>query len=233
MRRIPWLALALAFGLTLLATDSTQAVRPKKSEMIDYSTHGKGGGEEESGPMSSGTFEGLEFRALGPALTSGRVGDFAVDPTNPKRYFVAVCSGNVWKTENAGTTYEPIFENYGSYSIGCLTLDPNNSNVLWVGTGENNSQRSVAYGDGVYKSIDGGQSFEHMGLENSEHIGMIAVDPRNSSRVFVAAQGPLWNEGGDRGLFLSEDGGATWEKCWRSTRTPGSTRSTWIRAIPT
>ncbi len=167
---------------------------------------------KETGGMSSSTFQGLAFRSLGPALTSGRIGDLAVDPAHPKRYFVAVCSGNVWKTENDGTTFEPVFDSYGSYSIGCVTLDPNNPHVVWVGTGENNSQRSVAYGDGVYRSIDGGKSFENMGLKESEHIGMILVDPRDSRVVFVAAQGPLWRSGGDRGLYRSRDGGETWER---------------------
>ncbi|MCB0616958.1 MAG: glycosyl hydrolase, partial [Phaeodactylibacter sp.] len=109
---------------------------------------------------------GLKFRSVGPALTSGRISDFAVHPDNRSIYYVAVSSGGVWKTENAGTTYEPIFDGEGSYSIGCVTIDPNNPNVVWVGTGENNNQRSVAYGDGVYKSEDGGQSWKNMGLKN-------------------------------------------------------------------
>ncbi len=124
---------------------------------------------------------------------------------------MAVSSGGVWKTENAGTTYEPIFDSQGSYSIGCITLDPNNPNVVWVGTGENNNQRSVAYGDGVYKSEDGGRSWKNMGLEQSEHIGKIIVDPRDSDVVYVAAIGPLWSEGGDRGVYKTSDGGKTWE----------------------
>jgi len=158
------------------------------------------------------TFTGLSFRELGPALTSGRIADFAVDPANAKRYFVAVCSGNVWRTENAGTTYEPVFDDQGSYSIGCVTLDPGNGEVVWVGTGENNSQRSVGYGDGVYRSLDGGDSWENMGLKESEHIGMIKVDPRDGNTVYVAAQGPLWRSGGDRGLYRTTDGGANWER---------------------
>jgi photosystem II stability/assembly factor-like uncharacterized protein len=168
--------------------------------------------EEEKGPLSSSTFSGLKLRGIGPALTSGRVGDLAMDPTNPKRYFVAVSSGNVWRTENAGTTFEPVFDSYGSYSIGCITMDPNNPLVLWLGTGENNSQRSVAYGDGVYKSVDGGRSWKNVGLKESEHIGMIVVDPRDSNMVYVAAQGPLWSSGGDRGLYKTMDGGETWER---------------------
>jgi len=168
--------------------------------------------DDEESVWSESTFAGLELRELGPALTSGRIGDLAIDPTNPKRYFVAVCSGNVWRTENNATTYEPIFDDQGSYSIGCITLDPNNPHTVWVGTGENNSQRSVGYGDGVYKSIDGGDSWEHMGLKESEHIGMIHVDPRDSDIVYVAAQGPLWRTGGERGLYRTNDGGNNWER---------------------
>ena len=115
------------------------------------------------------------------------------------------------KTNNAGTTYTPIFDGQGSYSIGCITMDPNNPNVLWVGSGENNNQRSVAYGDGIYKSENGGASWKNMGLKNSEHIGKIIVDPRNSDVVYVAAIGPLWSEGGDRGVYKTTDGGETWE----------------------
>ena len=154
---------------------------------------------------------GLKFRSVGPALTSGRISDFAVHPNNRSVYYVAVSSGGVWKTENAGTTYEPVFDGEGSYSIGCVTIDPNNPNVIWVGTGENNNQRSVAYGDGVYKSEDGGSSWKNMGLKNSEHIGKVIVDPRDSRVVYVAAIGPLWSEGGDRGVYKTTDGGQTWE----------------------
>jgi photosystem II stability/assembly factor-like uncharacterized protein len=124
---------------------------------------------------------------------------------------VAVSSGGVWKTTNAGTTFEPIFNSQGSYSIGCITIDPNNPNIVWVGTGENNNQRSVAYGDGIYKTEDGGKSWTHMGLKNSEHIGRIIIHPDNSEIVYVAAIGPLWNKGGDRGVYKSMDGGKNWE----------------------
>ena len=147
------------------------------------------------------TFKGLELRGIGPAFMSGRIADIVIHPENNSIWYVAVGSGGVWKTINAGTTWTPVFDNEGSYSIGCITLDPNNPNVVWVGTGENVSGRHVGYGDGVYRSRDGGQSWEHMGLENSEHIGMIRVDPRDSDTVFVAAQGPLWAGGGDRGLL--------------------------------
>jgi photosystem II stability/assembly factor-like uncharacterized protein len=162
-------------------------------------------------PMTSETFSGLRFRSIGPALTSGRVVDFAVDPENRSRYFAAAASGGVWRTLNAGTTWEPVFDNEGSYSIGCLAMDPANSHVLWVGTGENNSQRSVSYGDGVYKSEDGGSTWKNVGLKHSEHIGKILIDPRNGDVVYVAAQGPLWGPGGDRGLYKTTDGGKTWD----------------------
>jgi len=162
--------------------------------------------------MTAETFAGLEFRSLGPALSSGRVGDFAVDPANRARYFVAVASGGIWKTENGGTTFEPVFDKYGSYSIGCLAMDPKNPHVVWAGTGENNSQRSVSFGDGVYRTRDGGKNWENLGLKESEHIGMIALDPRDSDAVYVAAQGPLWRGGGDRGLYKTTDGGVTWER---------------------
>ncbi len=153
----------------------------------------------------------LPFRALGPAVTSGRVGDIAVDPRKPDTWFVAAASGGVWKTVNAGTTWTPVFDKETSYSIGCVTVDPKDSNIVWVGTGENNSQRSVGYGDGIYRSLDGGKHWENMGLKASEHIAKILVDPRNSQVVFVAAQGPLWKAGGDRGLYKTTDGGKTWK----------------------
>lgn len=169
-------------------------------------------GQDESTPLEKANISGLSFRSIGPAMTSGRIADLAINPNNPDEYYVAAASGGVWKTSNHGITYRPIFDGQGSYSIGCITIDPNNSDVLWVGTGENNNQRSVAYGDGLYKSEDGGRSWNKVGLENSEHIGMIAVDPRNSDVVYVAAYGPVWSAGGDRGLYKTEDGGETWTK---------------------
>jgi photosystem II stability/assembly factor-like uncharacterized protein len=155
--------------------------------------------------------DAYRFRSLGPATTSGRVVGFAVHPDDRAVYYVAVASGGVWKTTNAGTTFSPIFDGEGSYSIGCITMDPSNPNTLWVGTGENNSQRSVAYGDGVYKSIDGGRSWQNVGLKTSEHIGKIIVHPKDPDTVYVAAQGPLWSSGGERGLYKTTDGGKTWK----------------------
>ncbi|MBK9098695.1 MAG: glycosyl hydrolase [bacterium] len=167
--------------------------------------------EEDKNPYKSATFNGLKFRSIGPAVTSGRITDFAVNPNNIHEYYVAVACGNVWKTINSGTTWEPVFDNYGSFSIGCVTIDPKNTNVVYVGTGENNSQRSVSWGDGLYRSEDGGKSFKNIGLKKSEHIAKILIDPRDSKIIYVAAQGPLWGPGGDRGLYKSTDYGATWD----------------------
>lgn len=168
--------------------------------------HGQDGG------LNPEVFTGLRFRSIGPGIMTGRISDVAVDPNNKSVWYVGVSSGNVWKTVNRGTTWTPIFDDYGSYSIGAVTLDPNDSNVLWVGTGENASQRSAGYGDGIYKSIDAGESFTRMGLEDSEHIGDILVDPRDSDVVYAASQGPLWASGGDRGLYKTTDGGLTWDR---------------------
>ena len=154
---------------------------------------------------------GLEFRSIGPALMSGRIADVAVDPVKPNTWYVAVGSGGLWKTTNAGTTFEPLFDDYPSYSIGCVTIDPNSRHVIWVGTGEAVGGRHVGFGDGVYLSRDGGQTFKQMGLAKTEHVAKIVVDPRDSQVVYVAAQGPLWTAGGERGLFKTCDGGSTWE----------------------
>ncbi len=174
-------------------------------------------------PFGSQIFGGFRFRSIGPAVTSGRVIAFAVDPTDRAKYYVAVASGGVWKTVNAGTTFTPVFDNEGAFSIGAIALDPKNPSTVWVGTGERNSQRSVAYGDGVYRSDDGGRSWRNVGLKTSEHIGRIAIDPRNSDVVFVAAQGPLWSAGGERGLYKTTDGGKTWKAVIPGTEHTGAT----------
>ncbi|GIR20985.1 MAG: hypothetical protein CM15mP36_01920 [Flavobacteriales bacterium] len=166
--------------------------------------------KQKENPLDKISVSALKWRSVGPALTSGRVSDLAINPDNPFEYYVAIASGGVWKTSNWGVDYTPIFDGQSSYSIGCITIDPNNTNVIWVGTGENNNQRSVAYGDGVYKSVDGGTSWKNMGLKNSEHIGNIIVHPENSDVVYVSAYGPLWSKGGDRGIYMTEDGGKTW-----------------------
>ena len=189
-------SLILLFSILFLNVHFVQSQKPKK---------------DSKQPLDTIKVDGLKWRSVGPALTSGRISDIAVNPDNIFEYYVATSAGGVWKTINSGIEYTPIFDNEGSYSIGCVTIDPNNSNVIWVGTGENNNQRSVSYGDGVYKSIDGGKSWTNMGLKTSEHIGKIIVHPEDSNIVFVAAIGPLWSKGGERGLYKTIDGGKTWK----------------------
>ena len=186
------------FATTFIFSINVNAQKKKKSEPKNI--------------YNSELFSALKFRSVGPAFTSGRVADIAVNPNNTSQYYIAVASGGVWKTNNAGNTYTPIFDGEGSYSIGCITIDPNNENTIWVGTGENNNQRSVAYGDGVYKSEDGGKSWKNVGLKTSEHIGNIIVHPTNSNIVYVSAYGPLWSEGGERGVYKTVDGGETWKR---------------------
>lgn len=167
--------------------------------------------KEDKQALDTIKISGLKWRSIGPSLTSGRISDIAVNPNNPFEYYVASSAGGVWKTINSGIEYTPVFDGEGSFSIGCVTIDPNNTNVVWVGSGENNNQRSVNYGDGVYKSTDGGASWTNMGLKTSEHIGRIVVHPDNSDVVYVAAIGPLWSKGGERGLYKTTDGGKTWK----------------------
>ena len=173
--------------------------------------------------MKSETFAGLKLRNIGPAMMSGRIADIAIHPKDQSKWYVAVGSGNLWKTTNAGTTWEPIFDNQPSYSLGCVTLDPNNPEIVWLGTGENVSGRHVGFGDGIYKSLDGGKTWENMGLIKSEHIAKILVDPGNSDVVYVAAEGPLWAAGGERGVYKSVDGGKTWKQVLKIDKNTGVT----------
>jgi photosystem II stability/assembly factor-like uncharacterized protein len=164
------------------------------------------------GSLSPDLFSDITFRSIGPALMSGRIADISIHPGNQNIWYIAVGSGGVWKTVNSGTTWKPVFEAQGSYSIGCVSIDPGNPNVIWVGTGENVGGRHVGYGDGIYRSDDGGTTWENMGLKTSEHISKIVIHPDNSHIVWVAAQGPLWNKGGERGIFKTSDGGKNWKQ---------------------
>ena len=161
--------------------------------------------DEDKHPLAQ-----LPLRTIGPAITSGRISDFAFHPQKNHVYYAAIASGGLWKTENNGTTWKPLFDGEGSYALGVVELAPSDANVVWVGTGENNSQRSVGFGDGVYKSIDGGATWKNMGLKSSGHISQIWIHPEDPNTVLVASQGPLWNSGGDRGLYKTTDGGASW-----------------------
>ena len=173
--------------------------------------------------IDSKTFAGLKFRSIGPALTSGRIADIAMHPDNENVWYVAVGSGGVWKTVNSGTTWTPIFDGQDSYSIGCITLDPNNAETIWVGTGENVGGRHTGFGDGIYVSYDGGKTWKNKGLKASEHLSKIIVHPTNPDVLWVASQGPLWSKGGERGLYKSTDGGESWRKTLGDNEWVGAT----------
>ncbi len=193
------------------AAPATAAAKKDQKKEKKEEAKKEEGKEEKKGGMTADTFSGLKFRLIGPGVASGRVMSIAVNPKNKSEYYVGVASGGVWKTENDGTTWTPVFDSEGSYSIGWVAIDPNDSSVVWVGSGESNSQRSVGWGDGIYRSNDGGKSWENLGLKKSEHIGRVVIDPRDSKVVYVAAEGPLWGPGGDRGLYKTTDGGKTWK----------------------
>jgi photosystem II stability/assembly factor-like uncharacterized protein len=170
------------------------------------------GGPASNEPINAQTFSGLRARLIGPVFISGRISQIAMFPDSTSHYLIAEASGGVWLTYNNGTTWTPVFDSQGSYSIGTISIDPKNPSTVWVGTGENNNQRSVSYGDGVYKSEDGGRTWRNVGLKLTEHIARIVVDPRDSNVVYVAAPGPLWKGGGERGLYKTTDGGKTWSQ---------------------
>jgi photosystem II stability/assembly factor-like uncharacterized protein len=150
------------------------------------------------------------WRAIGPAVMGGRIDDVAVDERTPSTIYVGAASGGVWKTINAGTTWEPIFDRQGVSSIGDIALAPSNPDIVWVGTGEPNNRQSSTFGDGIYKSADGGRTWTHMGLRDTQHIGRVIVDPANPDTVYVAAMGHLWGPNRERGVFKTTDGGRTW-----------------------
>lgn len=168
-------------------------------------------------------YAALRWRSVGPAFTSGRHADMAVDPKNPHVWYVAMAAGGLWKTTNGGVTFAPIFDNYGTYSMCCVLVDPNNSNIIWLATGENTNLRSAIAGEGVFKSTDAGATWRRVGLERSEKIGRMAIDPRNSNTVYIAVQGPLWSSGGDRGLYKTTDGGQTWKAVLQVSENTGIT----------
>jgi photosystem II stability/assembly factor-like uncharacterized protein len=192
---------SLVFILAIIFSAGVHAQKRKNSDAVSQTEN----------YLADSTFKGLKLRNIGPAFMSGRIADIAIHPEDDNLWYIAVGSGGVWRTRNAGITWKPVFDHEKSYSIGCLTIDPNNAHVIWVGTGENVGGRHVGYGDGIYRSNDSGEHWENLGLKDSQHISKIIVHPDNSDIVWVAAQGPLWNKGGDRGLYKTTDGGITWK----------------------
>ena len=146
--------------------------------------------KDKADGLSDKLMSGMELRSIGPAYMSGRIADIEVDAKDPSTWYVAVGSGGIWKTDNAGITWKPIFDDQAVYSTGDVTIDPSNSNIIWVGTGENNGGRHLSFGDGVYRSMDGGETWENMGLAESEHISDIIIHPTDSNIVWVSSQGP-------------------------------------------
>jgi photosystem II stability/assembly factor-like uncharacterized protein len=157
-------------------------------------------------------FDRLQFREIGPATPSGRIDDFAVLERDPATFYVATATGGLWKTVNNGTTFESVFDNEATSSIGDAAIAPADANLVWVGTGENNNRQSSSWGGGVFKSTDGGKSWKNMGLADSKHIARIIVDPIDHDVVYVAALGSLWGAGGERGVYKTTDGGLTWTR---------------------
>jgi len=176
-----------------------------------FSIMGQGKGDNKQKSPIDTALNGFQFRSIGPAFMSGRISDIAIDPNNENIWYVAVSSGGTWKTENAGTTWQPLTDNQPFFATGCITIDPNNSASIWLGTGENVAGRHIGIGHGIYHSLDGGKSWKDMGLKKSEHLSKIIIHPDNSDIIWVASQGPLWSSGGERGLFKSTDGGKTWK----------------------
>src|ERR1700745_337172 len=163
-------------------------------------------------PFNSASISGLGARNIGPAAMSGRISCIGGvhEPSGKITLFVGAASGGVWKSDDNGTRYRPIFDEKAVQSIGAVALDPKNSKNVWVGTGESWTRNSVSIGDGIYNSTDGGETWSRAGLEKSERIARIVVDPRNSDTVFACVPGALWSDSPDRGLYKTTDGGKTW-----------------------
>ncbi|MDA0932131.1 MAG: glycosyl hydrolase [Planctomycetota bacterium] len=174
-------------------------------------------------PLTSEQLRGLTFRSLGPCLTTGRIADLEVSPHDPDLWFLASASGGLFRSEDGGDHWAAIFDAHEGYSLGCVVVDPRDRNVVWLGTGENTHNRSTSYGTGVYKSLDGGDTWSCVGLTGTEKIQEILIDPRDSEVVYVVAPGPLWRAGGERGLYKTVDGGETWTRALHMSDDTGIT----------
>ncbi|MCI0666279.1 MAG: glycosyl hydrolase, partial [Acidobacteria bacterium] len=189
--------------LTLLLISSVSTPAQNDSTTGSYGANGA---------IDSKTFERLEWRSIGPAIFDGRMSDVEGVPGDPSIVYAASASGGLWKTVNGGITWKPIFERQGTLSIGDIALEPNNPDVVWVGTGEANTRNSVSFGDGIYKSTDGGKTWQHLGLRETMHISRIIIHPQNPNVVYVAAIGHAFGPNEERGVFMTSDGGKTWQK---------------------
>ena len=170
------------------------------------------GQQAPSAGSRSGPFDTLHFRSIGPASMSGRISDLAVFEANPAIFYVATAHGGVWKTTNNGTTFEAQLQDQGPLSVGDVAVSQTNPDLVWAGMGESNNRQSTSWGDGIYKSTDGGKTWSNMGLKTSRHINRVLIDPRSNDTVFVAATGALFGPGGERGIYKTTDAGKTWKQ---------------------
>src|SRR3989442_6092762 len=171
-----------------------------------------GAKEDQAKSQFERAFERLEWRSIGPANMGGRVTDVEGVPGDPSIVYVASASGGLWKTTNGGVSWKPIFEREGTISIGDIAVQPGNADVVWVGTGESNTRNSVSFGDGIYKTLDGGKTWKHMGLRDTQFISGIVINPQNPDIVYVGAIGHAFGPNEDRGVFMTTDGGKNWTR---------------------
>jgi len=211
--RYPAFALALVAMASILAAQGGPPAPPR-------------------GPVLNGSSDPLlapfRFRSIGPASMGGRIDDIAVSESDPNIIYVGYAVGGVFKSENNGTTFEPVFQSYATASIGDIAIHPTNPSIVYVGTGEPNNRQTTSFGDGIYKTTDGGRSFSNIGLRETQSIARIVIDPRNPEVVYVAAPGHLFGPNPDRGIYKTTDGGQTWNSSssWMTTRGSPTSRST-------
>jgi photosystem II stability/assembly factor-like uncharacterized protein len=186
----------------------------------------------EQAPFNSATISGLGARNIGSATMSGRISAIAAtrEPSGKITVFVGAASGGVWKSDDGGTRYRPVFDEQPVQSIGAIALDPKNSKNVWVGAGESWTRNSVSIGDGIYKSTDGGETWTHAGLDKSERVARVVVSPKSSDIVYAAVPGPLWSDSADRGLYRTTDGGKTWKQILKGSNL--STGCSWVALDP-
>jgi photosystem II stability/assembly factor-like uncharacterized protein len=201
----------------LLISSGLRAQKPKPTKEDKKAAPASAAAE----PSLTDKFKSLEFRELGPAVMGGRIDDFAVVESNPDIVFAGVASGGVWKTVNNGTTWEPVFDQAGVSTVGDIAIAPSDPSIVWVGSGEPNNRQSSSWGDGIYKSTDGGKTWKNMGLAETRHIGRVLVHPKNPDVVYVAALGHLWGPNPERGVYKTVDGGKTWSQVLKISNDTG------------
>ncbi|HET9275862.1 MAG TPA: hypothetical protein VFN96_07325 [Gemmatimonadales bacterium] len=199
------------------------ALRRWPALVLLFGLAGPGAAQAPAPAPPASLFQDFRWRNIGPANMAGRVTDIEAVESNPAVVYVGAASGGVWKSVNAGTTWEPVFTRYGTANIGDLAIFQRNPEIVWVGTGEACVRNSVGWGDGIYKSTDGGRTFVNVGLRESHHVARVVTHPTDPDLVYVAAQGHLWDHGGDQGIFRTRDGGRTWVRLARGLPADGRT----------